>query len=154
MRRAKLKFKTVQENLRKKSKNLPALSKRVISINISKGKLEAVIVKRKGDRINIVFAHEVDIKSNTYDINRINQAISSIVTKYIPKHAVCVTDQVKFLATEINLPSGIKKIPEDKLEAAAKWEMGPYIDFSLKNGFFSYRFLSDKKGMVPVLISA
>ena len=149
--KTKEKIKTIQQNLKK---NLPALSKRVISINISKGKLEAVVVKKKGDRINIVSAHEVDIKSNTYDINRINQAFSSIVTKYIPKHAVCVTDQVKFLAAEINLPSGIKKISEDKLEAAAKWEMGPYINFPLENGFFSYRFLGDKKGTIPVLISA
>jgi Tfp pilus assembly protein PilN len=69
--------------------------------------------------------------------------------------AVIVTDDVKFLAIDLRA-AGSERLSEEKLLAAAIWEMEPYLDFPPSDGLFECRSLarSQASGTVPVLVSA
>ena len=74
---------------------------------------------------------------------------------YSSRGAVIVTDQARFLASELTIPSE-KKISADKLLAATAWEIEPYLDFPPSEGLFVYELQEHKtnKDSTPVLISA
>ncbi len=69
--------------------------------------------------------------------------------------AVIVTDDVKFLAIDLHA-AGSEKLSEEKLLAAAIWEMEPYLDFPPSDGLFQCRLQTraQTSGTAPVLISA
>lgn len=138
---------------------LPSTSpKKVISIHIGRHSLKGVVVRRDGKRVVIVSAAQVEIDTDAaYDMNKIGRALSSLLNELgsYPKAGIIVTEQVKFLASELGIPPG-KKLPEDRLTAAVAWEMEPYVDFPVPEGLFAYRLQPDKTRIdaTPVLISA
>ncbi len=69
--------------------------------------------------------------------------------------AVLVTDDVKFLSSDLGAGGG-EKLSEEKLLAAASWEMEPYLDFPPSDGLFecSLQPEANEGETVPVLISA
>ena len=68
--------------------------------------------------------------------------------------AVMVTDDVKFLAIDLRA-AGSEKLSEERLLAAAIWEMEPYLDFPPSDGLFQCRLQTQTQtsDTVPVLIS-
>ncbi|MBW1741281.1 MAG: hypothetical protein JRJ42_09150 [Deltaproteobacteria bacterium] len=132
--------------------------KKVISIHIGRNSLKAVVVRRDRKRLVIVSAAQVETDTEaTYDLNKIGRALSNLLNELgsYPKDGIIVTDQVKFLASELPIPPG-KKLPEERLAAAVAWEMEPYIDFVVQEGLFAYRLQQDRTRTdnTPVLISA
>ena len=69
--------------------------------------------------------------------------------------AVLVTDDVKFLSSDLGAGGG-EHLSEEKLLAAATWEMEPYLDFPPSDGLFDCRMQpeANEGETVPVLISA
>lgn len=69
--------------------------------------------------------------------------------------AVIVTDDVKFLAIDLRA-AGSEKLSEEKLLAAAIWEMEPYLDFPASDGLFECQLQTRTQAgdTIPVLISA
>jgi Tfp pilus assembly protein PilN len=69
--------------------------------------------------------------------------------------AVIVTDDVKFLAIDLRA-AGSEKLSDQKLLAAAIWEMEPYLNFPPSDGLFECRLQTGTQAgdTVPVLISA
>jgi Tfp pilus assembly protein PilN len=69
--------------------------------------------------------------------------------------AILVTDQVKFLASEISV-EGAENLSQEKLDSAAMWEIEPYLDFPPASGLFACRLLKTLKSeeATPALIFA
>ncbi len=129
---------------------LPA---KLVVIDLEKHFLKAIVAKRKGDRLVITSCAEIERSDDdfSHDLGKLLQRKEH----YSGYATILVTDQVHFLASELSMPPG-KKLPQDKLLAAASWEMEPYLDFSPSEGLFCYQLQEYKaKGdTTPVLISA
>ncbi len=68
---------------------------------------------------------------------------------------VIITDEVRFLASELNVADpGL--LSEEKQLAAAMWEIEPYLDFSAKEGIFACKVHNKNTGgnSAPALVAA
>ena len=126
--------------------------RKVISIDFGPHSLKAVLVKKKGNKAVISSCVEIDRTSDdiSHDLDRLLEG-----EELRSGYAIMVTDQVRFLASELSIPTG-KKLAEDKLVAAAAWEMEPYLDFPVSEGLFACQLQEHKTSgdTTPVLISA
>ena len=132
--------------------------RKIISIHLGMNSVKAVVVKRKGKKAVIVSSAEIKTDPDAlYDISKTGRAISSILNDLGSnvKQGIIVTDRVKFLASELAIPPGIK-LSEERLSAAVAWEIEPYLDFPAGEGIFDYRLIPGNTGQVttPALISA
>ena len=131
--------------------HFPTLGK-VVSIDLGKHSIKAAVVRKQGDGVVISSCVEID---RTHD--DVCQDLADMLErkKIGSGRAIIVTDQVRFLASELSIPPD-KKPPEDKLLSAVAWEMEPYLDFPPAEGLFTYQFQAHKTGgdTTPVLISA
>ena len=125
--------------------SLPGSAKEILSIDLGKRSLKGIVVKKRGKTVHVLSAKEVELKSPAHEINEIVRELGSLLRKLepCPKHVVVVTDHVKFLASELNLPRD-KKVPADKLMAAVAWEMEPYLDFPASEALLAYQFQENK----------
>ena len=131
---------------------IPFLPRQVVVIDLGKSSIKLVAAKQKREGMVISSCAEVD--RSTDDVYH---DLESLLSKeeFSSGAAVIVTDQARFLASELNMPSG-GKISADKLLAAASWEMEPYLDFPPSEGLFVYQLQKHKtsEDSTPVLISA
>ena len=131
--------------------HFPALGK-IVSIDLGKQSIKAAVVRKQGDGVVISSCAEID---RTHD--DVYQDLADMLEreKIGSGRAIIVTDQVRFLASELSIPPD-KKLPEDKLLSAVAWEMEPYLDFPPAEGLFTYQLQAHKTGgdTTPVLISA
>jgi len=131
--------------------HFPALGK-VVSIDLGKRSIKAAVVRKQGDGVVISSCVEIE---RTHD--DVYQDLADMLErkKIGSGRAIIVTDQVRFLASELSIPPD-KKLPEDKLLSAVAWEMEPYLNFLPTEGLFTYQFQAHKTGgdTTPVLISA
>jgi Tfp pilus assembly protein PilN len=114
--------------------------------------IRVVTVKKEGKRAIVLAASHIERAGENivHDICKLMEG-----TDDFRGRAVIVTDQVKFLASDLSM-SGTEKLSPDKLNAAATWEMEPYLDFPSSEGLFACQLLSyiEREDTVPVLISA
>ena len=131
--------------------HFPTLGK-VVSIDLGKHSIKAAVVRKQGDGAVISSCAEID---RTHD--DIYQDLADMLerVKIGSGRAIIVTDQVRFLASELSIPPD-KKLPEDKLLSAVAWEMEPYLDFPPAEGLLTYQLQAHETGgdTTPVLISA
>ena len=132
--------------------NFTLSQKKVVSIHVGQDSIRVVAVKKEGKRAVVLAASKID---------RAGEDIARDIAKLfegkddLKGPGVIVTDQVRFLASELNM-AGTEKLSQDKLNAAATWEMEPYLDFPPSEGIFACQLLSymAREDAVPVLISA
>lgn len=124
---------------------------RLLVIDATGGVIRLLDIKKEGRRIKPLWAETA--APLTSDISGIARAIASLRKKDIPGKVIFITDQVRFLLTEMDIPKE-KKLPEERLKAAIAWEMEPYLDFPQAEGIFNYRMLLREAGPLPFLITA
>lgn len=132
--------------------NFTFASGKVISIDLGSRSIRVVALMKKGGRASVLSCDEVD---------RSEEDFAGDLNKLLDKNdiyrgcGVIVTDQVRFLASELNMPGG-KNLSENKLTTAAAWEMEPYLDFPVGEGIFVCQLQELKAGedATPILISA
>lgn len=139
------------------SRFLPGSVNQILSIDLGRRSVRGVVVKKRGRKAHLVSAREVELKNPAYEIDEIARELGSLLREFepCPKHIVIVTDHVKFLASELNLPRG-KKLPAERLMAAVAWEMEPYLDFPASDALLACQLQEDKArtDTTPVLITA
>ncbi len=137
--------------------SFPGSVNQVLSIDLGRRSLKGVVVKRRRGKAHLISAREVELKSPAYEIDEIVRELGSLLRGFepCPKHVVIVTDHVKFLASELNLPRG-KKLPAERLMAAVAWEIEPYLDFPASDALLACQLQEDKArtDTTPVLITA
>ena len=153
----------------KKAKRIPAIlgmdmsriqemlaflsSGRVIALDMSERSLKALAVRKKGARIKIEACYEIERKDDDLakDLDGLFKGAEDLGSGRL----VIISDEVRFLSSELSLPPG-HKLSEEKLLAAAAWEMEPYLDFVSRDGLFAFQ-LQEPRGdadTTPILISA
>ena len=126
--------------------------KKLISIHVGQYSIRAVAVRKEGKQA---------IVSSTAHIDRSGDNIARDIAKlfegkgHFKGPVVIVTDQVRFLASELSM-AGAEQLSGDKLNAAATWEIEPYLDFPPSDGLFACQLQSymAREDTVPILISA
>ena len=142
----------------------------ILAIDLGRATMKAVVVRRQGRKVNILSAAEIeytlDGKGNSSNPVMVMSEVLEKLGKY-PMRVVLVSSEVKFLTSELPLPSEVK-LSSDKLFEAVKWEAQAYLDFPASEGFLGYQLRknihpirkefsngSDKNGKTtPVLITA
>jgi len=124
---------------------LPGSVNEILSIDLGRRSLKGVVLKKRGKRAHLLSVKEKELKSPAHEINEIVRELGSLLRELepFPKHVVIVTDHVKFLASELNLPRG-KKLPAERLIAAVAWEMEPYLDFPTSEALLAYQVQEDR----------
>lgn len=138
----------------------------ILAIDLGGDAIRAVVVKKDAGGIFVLAAAET---SKSPQINFDGPQGRELLEKLgdYPKQAVLVSPEVKFLTTELPIPSG-RKIAADKLQEAVRWEAQSYLDFPASEGLFGYQLHTnnssvkeeffknaDKTGKTtPVLITA
>ena len=134
---------------------LPAFKrfpKQVVAIELGLNAIRVVKVKKEGERALVL---------STATLERSGEDISLDIERLLKGKGefkgsgIIVTDQVKFLAGELNI-GGAEKLSDDKLNAAARWEIEPYLDFPSSEGLFAClpQPYLQRENNIPVLISA
>jgi Tfp pilus assembly protein PilN len=125
---------------------------RLVSIELGEKTVRAVMVKKAGRQVEVTRALSAErtVPDPAGAIEHLLDADGGFKGP-----AILVTDQVKFLASELTV-DGADKLPQEKLNAAAKWEIEPYLDFHLSSGLFACRLLKDlaTEEATPALIFA
>jgi len=128
------------------------LSKEVLSIDLDSNSIRMVTVRKEGKRAIITSCATIDRphRDIARDINSILKGKNNHSGQ-----SIIVTDEVRFLASELNMPN-VEKLPYDKVISMVSWEMEPYLDFPVSKGIFAYKFQihKTKADTSPVLISA
>ena len=129
--------------------------KKIVSIDLGQYSIKVVAVKKEGKKAVVSASAQMDRSGRSgEDVARdINQLLEG--KGYFKGPGVIVTDQVRFLASELKM-GGAEKLFDDKLTAAARWEIEPYLDFPPSDGLFACQLQEHKaqEDTVPVLISA
>jgi hypothetical protein len=132
---------------------LPSLSaSSLVSIEIGEQTVRAVMVKKAGQGVLV---------SHIASAERLGDDSADALDRLFDANpglkgpAILVTDQVKFLASELNV-EGMENLAQDKLDSAAMWEIEPYLDFPPTNGLFACRLLKNLRTAeaTPALIFA
>ncbi len=127
--------------------------KAVVSIDIDGSSIKAVAIKRKGKKAII---------SSCAQIARTGGALSADIGNLLKEKnfasgkGIIITDDARFLSSELGGVQDKNKVSEDNLTEAAKWEMEPYLDFPVAEGLFACQVQERETGggAMPVLISA
>jgi len=134
---------------------LPAFKrfpKQVVAIELGQNAIRVVKVKKDGERA--VVLSSARLQRSGEDVFRDMRKLLKGNGEF-KGSGIIVTDQVKFLAGELNM-GGAEKLSDDKLNAAARWEIEPYLDFPPSEGLFACQpqpYLA-RENNIPVLISA
>jgi hypothetical protein len=135
--------------------NLPGVpfsSGKILAVEAGEKAVRAVVVKKEGKRAALLHAagRERSGGDLTEDIKRLLEE-----EKPFKGPGILVTDEVKFLASELTFDRA-DTLPQEKINAAAMWEIEPYLDFPPSKGLFSCRLQSHMKreDAVPALIFA
>lgn len=133
-------------------KTLARSSGSVTAVHIDGAALRVLEVRRKGNRAEVrqCFTEERTAKDGLQDLGRLLKARS------IKGRVVMITDEVRFLASELNL-AGAEQVAEEKRLAAAMWEIEPYLDFTLPEGLFACELQTPgnhQGDRVPILVAA
>ncbi len=137
----------------KKRSKLPGqVSGRLLSLELGEQVLRGVVLKTSGNGAEIL--HAAAHQRTSEDIAEDLSVLLGSLGGYRGK-AILVTDQVRFLAGELSFRDA-EKLPREKINEAAKWEIEPYLDFQSDKGLFSCGLQLDMKREegVPALISA
>ena len=127
-------------------------AKKIIAVDLDDFFIKVVEVKKKGKKA---------VVSSTMQAERTEAGLADDLellfnSSGIKKgKCILITEQVKFLASELNI-KGTGSLSDEKLDSAAAWEMEPYLDFPPGDGLFSCRIQAGKEDdeNLPVLISA
>ena len=134
---------------------LPAFKrfpKQVVAIELGLNAIRVVKVKKEGERAVVLSSARIE-RSGEDVFRNMGKLLKGNGEFRGP--GIIVTDQVKFLAGELNM-GGAEKLSDDKLNAAARWEIEPYLDFPPSDGLFTCQlqpYLA-RENNIPVLISA
>ncbi len=123
----------------------------VLSIDLDSNSIRMVTVTKEGERAIVSSCATIDRAHGNIalDINSIFKGKNNY-----SGWSVVVTDEVRFLASELNMPN-VEKLPYDKVISMVSWEMEPYLNFAVSKGIFAYKFhYKSKADTSPVLISA
>jgi Tfp pilus assembly protein PilN len=132
---------------------LPSFSSQsLVAIELGDRTVRAVMAKKAGKGVVVTRALTAE-RTGTDPAEAVDRLLEADGDFKGP--AILVTDQVKFLASEISV-DGAESLPQDKLDAAAMWEIEPYLDFPPANGLFACRLLKYLKSeeATPALIFA
>ncbi len=151
-----------------KLKNLISFFKKdeILAIDLGGDAIRAVVAKKEGKKVSILATAE---GSKSLQLTLDSPQIEGLLKKLgkYPKRAVLVSQEVKFLASE--LPMSVStKLSSVKLQEAVRWEAQAYLDFPASEGLFGYQLQTnnssikeeffknvDKTGKTtPVLITA
>jgi len=124
----------------------------VLAIEIAEGAVRALVVKTESKKTVVSQVAAIERSGGDIDADIVRLLDQGIAFKGA---GVVVTDQVKFLASEMSV-DGIENLPQDKIDAAARWEIEPYLDFQPSDGLYSCRLqphLKSGDGM-PALMFA
>ena len=127
-------------------------AKKIIAVDLDDFFIKVVEVKKKGKKAFI---------SSTAQIERTEKGLADDLESLFKScgikkgKCIVISEQVKFLASDLNIKN-TGKLSDEKLNAAAAWEMEPYLDFPPAEGLFSCRVHAGKEDEenLPVLISA
>ncbi len=124
----------------------------LVVIEVGTHQVRAVMLKKAGQGVEISRVH-AEPRSEDDPVEDIGRLLNA--DEGFSGPAILVSDQVKFLASEINV-EGADKLPQEKLNAAAMWEIEPYLDFPPEDGLFSCHLLTHVKGIegTPALVFA
>ena len=127
-------------------------AKKIIAVDLDDFFIKVVEVKKEGKKAVVSFTAQAE-RTGT----GLTDDLASLFNGSNIKKGKCIiiTEQVKFLASELNI-KGAGRLSDEKLNAAAAWEMEPYLDFPPADGLFSCRVQAGKEDEenLPALISA
>ena len=115
-------------------------AKEILSIDLDSHSLRLVTVRKEGEKVIISSCDTIERPYG--DIDRDISSIFKGKDNYSGP-GIIITDEVRFLASELNMPN-VDKLPYEKVISMVSWEMEPYLDFPMSNGLFSYKFQSHK----------
>lgn len=126
--------------------------KKIVAVDLDDFFIKVVEVKKKGKKAVVSSAAQAERTGTSLADDLESLFKSSGIKK---GKCIIITEQVKFLASELNI-KGAGSLSDEKLNAAAAWEMEPYLDFPPAEGLFSCRVHAGKKDEenLPVFISA
>jgi hypothetical protein len=123
----------------------------VTAVHITDDAVRLVVMKKKGAGgavLRCLYLKRDEEKDPADDLKE-------LFIKYPVKgKVVIITDEVRFLASELNIAdAGL--LPEEKQLAAARWEIEPYLDFTPAEGLFACEIMPrSAQGRAPALVTA
>ncbi len=127
--------------------------RKIISIDIDGSSIKAVTAERKGRKAVITHCAQIERTSGALSTD-----IGNLLEEkgIVSGRCIVVSDDVRFLSSELGGIQDQDKVSEDNLTEAAKWEMEPYLDFPVAEGLFTCQVQEKETGgdAMPVLISA
>ena len=127
-------------------------AKRIIAVDLDDFFIKVVEVKKQGKKAVVLSTAQAE-RTGTGLADDLESLFKSCGIK--KGKCILISEQVKFLSSELNIKRG-DKLSDEKLNAAAAWEMEPYLDFPPAEGLFSCRVHAGKEDdeNLSVLISA
>ncbi|MGD9158636.1 MAG: PilN domain-containing protein [Desulfobacteraceae bacterium] len=124
----------------------------VTSVHITENSVNLLQVQRKGSKGEILKY----FSSNRSEERDLQQDLDGVFRECPVKgRVVIISDEVRFLASELNITEP-GQLTEEKQLAAAMWEIEPYLDFSAKEGLFACEIQpqSARGDILPSLVAA
>ena len=125
-------------------------SRKVAAIDMDVHTMRMAVLTKKGSRAVVLSCDRIEGEDIAGNIRKLLDA-----NKHFKGQGIVISDQVRFLASELNV-QGTDNLSEEKLLAASAWEIEPYLDFPVKEAIIASQTLGNKTGKdnIPIIVSA
>ena len=108
----------------------------ILSIDLDRHAVRAVVVKRRGQSAHVSGAVEVPVHEGVDPVDVLDDVLKALGRP--PKRVVAVSPGARLFACELQVPyNRARKLDDDKLKSTARWEVEPYLEFPPADGLFS-----------------
>ncbi|HUW32199.1 MAG TPA: PilN domain-containing protein [Planctomycetota bacterium] len=108
----------------------------ILSIDLDRHAVRAVVVKRRGQSAHVSGAVEVPVHEGVDPVDVLDDVLKALGRP--PKRVVAVSPGARLFACELQVPyNQARKLDDDKLKSTARWEVEPYLEFPPADGLFS-----------------